>query len=166
MSIVHYVNLTNGIEAIQSLDNGFRFIRIQSTACEQGRWDFILQDLDTDFLMNLALGNVCMVYDYGRKGMPRSLWQGIPFIKFTLCKLWLGKEDKVLVRGHDVTQYFSGIHLEDRTLAKLRYFKKFVHTDEIHLLPRWKKTEHDGDYALYKEMLHRTRQLGLRPFAR
>ena len=42
-----YLNLTNGIEF---LDNElmqarvYDFIRIQSTACEQKRWDFVIQE--------------------------------------------------------------------------------------------------------------------------
>lgn len=154
MAVVCYINLTNGIEAILTL-NDYRFVRIQSTACEQKRWNFILQDLDTDLLMNLAIGNTCIVYDFGHSGMPRALWQGVPFIKFTLCKLWLGVETKAFVRGHNVTDYFSSIQLEDRTLAKLKYFHKFVNTDEIHLIPRWKQTTHDGQYEWYRKELIR-----------
>ena len=60
-----YLNLTNGIEALEILKPAnLRFVRIQSTACEQKRWDFILQDLDYSFLMDIALGENVTVVDY------------------------------------------------------------------------------------------------------
>ena len=76
--IVHnYINLTNGVEAISTLQGDYRFIRIQSTVCEQKLWDRLIQDLDYDFLMNLALGHKCIVYDFGaRKPIPRAVYQG------------------------------------------------------------------------------------------
>lgn len=62
--IIHnYINLTNGVEAIPMLEfwnEDYRFIRIQSTICEQKNWDRLIQDLDYDFLMNLALGHKCI----------------------------------------------------------------------------------------------------------
>ena len=59
--IKNYVNLTNGIEALQQYKLAhYAFIRIQSTACEQHSWDKILQDLDYDFLMNVELANECL----------------------------------------------------------------------------------------------------------
>jgi hypothetical protein len=35
MNIYNYLNLTNGIEAISQIEGDYRFIRIQSTVCEQ-----------------------------------------------------------------------------------------------------------------------------------
>ena len=62
----HYYNLTNGLQ-FKNFNEPYSFIRIQSTACEQKRWDFIIQDLDNDFLYNLAIGNTCIVYDLSEK---------------------------------------------------------------------------------------------------
>ena len=92
--IVHnYINLTNGVEAIPKLQGDYRFIRIQSTVCEQKLWDRLIQDLDYDFLMNLALGHKCIVYDFGaRKPIPRAVYQGLEFIKYVLHRRWLNKE--------------------------------------------------------------------------
>lgn len=45
----NYINLTNGVEAIPMLkfwNEDYRFIRIQSTICEQKNWDRLIQDLD------------------------------------------------------------------------------------------------------------------------
>ena len=52
----YFINLTNGIEALPTVDGDVSFIRIQSTACEQKRWDFLIQDLDNNFYTWLALG--------------------------------------------------------------------------------------------------------------
>lgn len=153
--IVHYVNLTNGIEAIPELKE-FRFIRIQSTACEQKRWDFILQDLDYDFLMNLAIGNTCIVYDFSNKrDVSRAIFQGLEWVRYALNRRWLNRMIKPIVRGHNVSRYFDEVYrqLEDRTKKKLDYFKKFLLTDEIRLQAVCRRTSHDGNYEYYREIL-------------
>lgn len=152
---VNFINLTNGIEAIPKL-NSFHFIRIQSTACEQKRWDFILQDLDNDFLMNLAIGNECFVYDFGQKGVPRALWQGLKFIEYAVTRCWFGVEIKAKVRGGtDSTVYFREQYelLSERTLKKLEYFKKFLLKDSVCIIVCGEKTTNDSRYDLYKEVL-------------
>lgn len=88
---INYINLTNGIEAIPILSEGYHFIRIQSTQCEQKHWDRVIQELDYDFLINAALGNECVIYDYGaRKPNARAMYQGVEFIKYVLHRRWLG----------------------------------------------------------------------------
>ena len=62
----HFINLTNGIEAIPFLDN-YEFVRIPSTYCEAKAWDKLMLSLDSNFLMNLAVGNTCIIYDYSQK---------------------------------------------------------------------------------------------------
>ena len=150
---VKYANLTNGIEAIDG--NDWRFIRIQSTACEQKRWAFILEDLDNDLLMNLALGNHCEVYDFGHEGEPRALWQGLVWIRYALTRAWCDREEAAYVRGCNVTRYFAEQYdgLPDRTLSKLRYFKKFARGGDILLFGVWGQTKLDGQYPAYADML-------------
>lgn len=153
-----YINLTNGIEAFEHASYDFYdgFIRIQSTACEQKRWDFLLQELDTNFLMDIALGNSVRVLDFGAsKNTSRAVYQGIEFIKFVLNKHWLGITNKAFVRGTDSTNYFEEAYrkLSKRTLRKLDYFKKFVKTKEIDLVGFSASTNHDGDYNYYVNLL-------------
>lgn len=150
-----YLNLTNGIEYIPNV-NSFNFIRIQSTACEQKRWDFILQELDYNFLMDLALGEEVIVVDYGaNKEVPRACYQGLEWVKFALNKCWFGKEEKAVVRGYDSTNYFRECYakLDKRTLKKLEYFKKFLMTNKLHLECQTSSTDKDGSYEYYKEIL-------------
>lgn len=50
----YYLNLTNGIEFLDRPDfniKEYKFVRIQSTACEKHLWDKILMDLDYNFLL-------------------------------------------------------------------------------------------------------------------
>ena len=61
------------------------FVRIQSSHCEAADVVGIINNLDYNFLMNLAIGNVCIVYDFGSRGtgmpendhrndIPRAMW--------------------------------------------------------------------------------------------
>jgi hypothetical protein len=55
----HYVNLTNGVEAVpalRALRLPYRFLRLPSTRCEQQQFEALMNDLDGDLLMRLALG--------------------------------------------------------------------------------------------------------------
>jgi hypothetical protein len=159
-----YVNLTGGIECIERLGlKDYRFIRIQSTACEQKRWDFILQDLDYDFLMSLALGERVVVFDTSKRGMSRAVWQGLKWVEYALNRRWFDKEVEVIVRGHNASGYFRQVYgsLDNRTFRKLDYFKKFLNTDQLSLNFTCIKTGRDGDYECFRKiLLDRVKKLG------
>jgi hypothetical protein len=127
----HYVNLSQGLRAILQYDlKDYRYIRIQSTWCEQKRWADVLMVLSDDFLMNVALGHECIVYDYGaRKKVPRSVWQGLEWIKFVLYKIWYNKVYEVKGRLNKSTQqYFDEQYnlLSKKVKNKIKYYKKFT----------------------------------------
>ena len=158
-----YLNLTNGIEF---LDNElmqarvYDFIRIQSTACEQKRWDFVIQDLDYGFLMDIALGYDVYVVDFGAsKDTSRAVYQGVEFIKYVLNRRWLNTTIVSKVRGNDCSNYFDECYrnLDKRTLKKLDYFKKFLLTESINLYGQSQSTSKDGDYEYYKNILKESR---------
>lgn len=131
----HYYNLTNGLQ-FKKFNEPYGFIRIQSTACEQKRWDFIIQDLDNDFLYNLAIGNTCIVYDLSeKKKKTRALYQGLEWIKYVLYRRWFNKNYIPVVNGNNCQKYFSDCYLNlgKRTKTKLDYFKKFLKYDEIRI---------------------------------
>lgn len=161
---INYINLTNGIESLLKLPTGFRFIRIQSTICEQKKWDRLIQDLDYDFLLNVAIGNECVIYDYGaRKPIPRAVYQGVEFIKYALYKRWLNQEyltDCNRSNGEhirkDCNSYFESCYknLEDRTKKKLDFFKPYV-VGEIKIATVTDVTTHDGDREFYRNILLR-----------
>ena len=158
----NYINLTNGIEIIPKIPTDYRFIRIQSTVCEQKLWDRLIQDLDYDFLMNLALGHKCIVYDFGaRKPVPRAAYQGLEFLKYVLTRRWLNEEyitnvnrSKNNERKNNCNDYFDKCYnqLDDRTKKKLDYFLPYVNTDYIKLECITDYTQHDGDKEFYREV--------------
>ena len=77
--VKHYLNLSNGVEAIHSLlEAGLEpdelcFCRIQSSHCEAQDFNGILTNLDNQMLLHLALGYECRVYDFGSRG---NQWGG------------------------------------------------------------------------------------------
>jgi len=152
--VIIFINLTNGIEI---LDESYfnlkdcRFIRIPSTWCEQKRWEDILEHLSDDFLIHAALGNKCVVYDFGaNKDTSRAIWQGIEWIKFVLYKRWLNIDYTPLGRAHLMGEYFEEQYkkLSDKTKTRLDYYGKFA-GNELNIDTISKSTSHDGDYSYY-----------------
>lgn len=146
----YYINLTNGLEFLPDLQyTHYGFCRIQSTACEQKRWGFILNDLDHDLLLNLALGNLCIIVDCGSKGKPRALWQGTEWILYALTRCWFGCGVEAHMRsGCDCTAYFRQQYnnLSKPELTKIKYYRKFLQTERVLLKVDYRQTTHDGDY--------------------
>jgi len=131
----YYYNLTNGLH-FKSHNKPMGFIRIQSTACEQKRWNFILQDLDNDFLYNLAIGNICVVCDLSeRKKETRALYQGLEWIKYVLYWRWLNQYYAPKIKDYDCSDYFlkQYLQLDNRSKKKIDYFKKFVSDNGINI---------------------------------
>jgi len=155
--IYHFINLTNGIEAIREHNlTDYRFIRIQSTACEQKRFESILMDISDDFLMLVALGHTCVVYDYSSKReVPRAIWQGLEWIKFALMKNWFDVTYIPEGRGNKCSNYFGSIYetLGDRAKKRIRYFKKFTGINKrnrlIDIVSKTSRTIRDGDSLYY-----------------
>lgn len=156
----HYINLANGIQFINLVPAcEARFVRIQSTWCEQKRWADILDDLDYGFLLDLAFGHRCIVYDCSaHRTVSRALWQGIPWICYVLRRRWLGITTVPLVKGHSVAKYFDKCYrsLPKRTRKRLDYVWKFGIATRIDLFAQSHRTDHDGDYPHWKAMLSGT----------
>ena len=158
MAVRYYINLTNGLEFLEKTEQcNCAFIRIQSTACEQKRWGEILMDLDYTFLMDLALGNECFVIDYSqKKDMPRSLYQGLEWIKYALGRVWFDRHYKPCVKGHNCIAYFDTEFekiKKGKAIMKLKYFKKFIKCTELKLHTITGRTKRDGDYEYYSKIL-------------
>ena len=136
------------IEVIPKLQGDYRFIRIQSTICEQKLWDRLIQDLD---------------YDFGaRRPVPRAVYQGLEFVKYVLSYRWLNKEyitnvnrSKDKERKNNCNDYFAKCYkqLENRTKKKLDYFLPYVIAEKINLQCITDCTDHDGDKHFYREVL-------------
>lgn len=158
---VHFINLTTGIERYKELtQQGItpNFLRIQSTHGEAQNFTAIMEYLDANLLMNLAIGNECIIYDAGSRrdnGCSRVIWQLIPFIQYSLTKLWFQKKNVVAynIVGNkklDVTEYYERKFKELPKLTKkrLRYYRKFLLTDKIELHGVYWKSISDGNQKL------------------
>lgn len=132
---VHFFNLTNGIScphlARMSDIGAMHFTRVQSTQCEQKRWDHILDQAGADLLFHLAIGNVVAFHDVSEKPrFTRAVWQGMPWICFATRYIWDGEiqETKLTRRNNmNVTQYFTECvkALPKDVVKRVRYFEKF-----------------------------------------
>lgn len=133
--IINYLNLTNGLESLSdpNLQN-IQFIRIQSTICEAKHWERLIQELDNNFLMNIAIGNKCVIHDYSaNKPVPRSLYQGLEIIKYVLYRRWFKFDNyQIIIKGHKVgMEYYNTsykrVFSNNKSLKKkIDYFKKFL----------------------------------------
>lgn len=128
---VHYINLTNGLQALptlRALQLPPRITRIQSTHCEQQQLEQLCLGLGPDLLFHLATGRCCLVWDLGsrnkKRAVPRALWYGLEFIRFSLALAWYGRSTPAYVRGHCVTRTFHE-HYRRFAPSTLRYARRF-----------------------------------------
>jgi len=138
LAIINYLNLTNGLEYINEIEN-YKFVRIQSSLCESKCWDKIIADLDYNFLFDLAIGNTIYIYDASsKKHETRALYQGIEFIRYVLLRRWFNFksiEIQSIVNGCNVREYFENEYkkLSKESKKKLDYVKKFIKSNEIYI---------------------------------
>ncbi|KAL3131777.1 hypothetical protein ABBQ38_007494 [Trebouxia sp. C0009 RCD-2024] len=160
----HFLNLTNGIEALpllESLNISYSFVRIPSTWCEQQRFDLILTNLDASFLLQLALGHCCLVWDFGsrnkKRGIPRALWYGVEFVTYILRRLWFQRCTDAWLRRQNVTSVFERHYnnLDKNTVAKLRYYMRYIPpgVTDVQLYGVSKATIHDPDPGYYRDIV-------------
>jgi len=146
-----FVNLTNGIEWLKNMPSDVAFCRIESTAIERGDWNRVLRDLDANLLMNLAIGNSCIVFDCGAgREVSKVVSKGIPFIRDFLTDLW--------IRDVDMEARTPELRALKRSLL---YFRRYVRTDILRLYGQSFATNHDGDRAYYGALVEAWR---LAPF--
>lgn len=155
-----FLNLTNGIEALE-LHNlspeDVSFIRIQSSHCESHQYETILNECDHNFLLYLALGYHCIVYDFGaRAESPKALHTGMEWIKYVLYRRWFGRDYTPVIKGKNVSDYFLEQYraITYKTKQRLDYYKKLLATEEIYLETVPGNTTHDNNMEYYKEILH------------
>lgn len=146
----NWINLTNGLQAIRDYRlTEYSVMRLQSTHCEQKRWDYVLASVPDEFLFRLALGDECRVYDYGaRKAVPRAVWQGLEWVRYAVTRRWTGEEVAPQGRAKTMGPYFSEQYarLTDREKARLDYFGGMaIGAPRISSVTA--PTTHDGDKA-------------------
>ena len=158
-----FINATCGIEVLQYLDlkdKKVNFVRFQSTLLEGGYNEIFINDVDYNFLMYLALGYECIVFDYTSrwKDRPsRAIWQGLELIRYCLHRAWWNEEIKCERNMHiHFKKEYEGF--QKKTKKRLKYFRKFLLTDGLRLFSVCKNTVHDGDHKFYKEILKKWKQ--------
>lgn len=130
MTVYHTANLSRGVLCPHLIDTQPDiFLRIQSTACEQKRWDQVALSLGPHVLYLLSSGHTIIVHDFSEKPRTtRALWQGVPWIRYALEKAWGLTPSPVISRnGMDVTEYTEECwkSLSDSTKKELGYFSRF-----------------------------------------
>lgn len=172
--IKHYLNLTNGIEWLEEIKNTkepYSFIRIQSTTLERKNYLKLFNDLDHDFLLHLALGFKCIVYDCGtNRPFSKTIYYGIPLIRYVLNRRWFDLIPDTVNRlnrngsiGENVSVQYNKIYNElfrwDQNISKehlkkkLDYYSKYLVGNEISLEGISKSTKNDGNYELYSKIV-------------
>ena len=128
---VHFLNLSRGALCPCGRGNrpDVRYVRIQSTACEQKRWGPLLDTLGAGLLMPLARGSTCVVHDCSeRERVPRSIWQGVEWIRWVCEAVWNRRHTDSIVRGgHNAKGYWAAelLKLPDTTVNMLRYYRRW-----------------------------------------
>lgn len=161
MKTVRFINISNGIDYLVTepaiLQDEISFIRIPSTWCEQKLWDQVIQNLDTTLLLNLALGNWCVIYDKSaHHKVSRACSQGVEFIRYALNKCWFNREGKVDPGQHN---YFREEYkkLSKCSIRKLKYFRKFIPPDQNHFtlvsISENMPNKNDGNYSYFRDVL-------------
>ena len=173
-----FLNMSDGLEAIDDIrqagiDEGhIRFSMIQSTHFEQKNLDPAMNRLGADLLMNLALGRTCVIVDYGTdKVYSRTVYQGVPFIKYALERAWFDKTpEKVIIvprvpdaQPQNVANLFDRWYhnLNRRTKGFLKRFRIYATQPEIRarnngeakLVGISVPTLHDGHFEYYADLV-------------
>jgi len=172
--IVKFVNLTNGIEAIRKYNlSNYSFVRIQSTTIEQKNWYKFFIDIDHNLLMNLAIGNMCLFYDFGcRRPISKTIYYGLPLLKYCLNKYWFNYEEHKVFIGRNLVncknfvediynKYFiyhseKYIDAKIQITSKYKYYRKFTslnNRNSVYLLGYSDSTNNDSNNEYYKSIL-------------
>lgn len=162
----HFINLTNGVEALPSLPADVSFVRIQSSHCEANAFYPVLENLDHNLLFHLATGSTCLVYDFGSRDckwpeapgtkIPRALWWGLEWSRYALERLWHLETSEPLLRGYAAKTMFDTKlgRLPKPLYRRLKYYRKF-NPEKVDLrgiyLPGG--TLHDGDDEFYAKVV-------------
>ncbi len=159
MSKKIFLNLTNGIEAVEKygLDPGdVSFIRLQSCHCERHKFDEIIKELDHNFLMCLALGMDCVVYDFGaNSALSKAVYLGLEWVRYVLERRWFGRASDPVVKGKRVAAHFEKYYseLQPKTKKKVDYYKKYLATSIIHLEGISSETANDNKPGYFRGVL-------------
>ncbi|MCP3685187.1 MAG: hypothetical protein GY861_21190 [bacterium] len=162
---VYYINLSNGLEYYSVLKrNGVdvRFIRLPSTLIEKKAWKSFFLSVDSDMLMNAALGNNIHIYDCGcRREISKVIYFGIPLLRYSIERVWFNKTYTPNVEFinifDEVFEYKDGCNIEQLGLLKNKYgyFCRYLNDSiqKVRLHGYSRATEFDGNNEHYCSIL-------------
>lgn len=156
-----FINLTNGIEAIEeyNLDiNSVHFLRIQSSHVEEHKWELILNQLDHNFIISLALGYNCVVYDYGAQcDFSKAIYFGLEWVRYFLNRRWFNQIIRPKIKDKFVDEYFEAEYgkISKKTKKRIDYYKSYLITDNIYLEGITKSTNNDNNIEYYRSIISR-----------
>lgn len=123
-----FVNLTRGLLCGRDVEAG-RYLRVQSTWCEQKRWSDVLLTTSPDLFFHAAQGHVCVVHDRSeRERLTRAQWQGLSWLRFACSTAWYGKaEPEYARRGQRIDGYWQQCwdSLPERTRKYVGWFSRW-----------------------------------------
>ena len=176
-NVKFFVNLTMGIEFLKDAyifaDEHVNFVRIRSSHLEAGDYYGILEFLDENLLMHLALGYECIILDASNKDrIPRALRIGVAWIEYVLNRAWFGTiPDKVILpsKGQtriNVVNFFNDLYnnMPHKIKKKIKYYKKFldptiVANGKVNLKFWYRKSDLDGKWYKILAVLRRYRNV-------
>ena len=147
MKVIIYINLTTGLEQLKEFQEKFKdgeaefhFSHLQSTHLEQVNYKAFLNSVDNDMLMYLALDWPILFVDSGSRykdGIPRTIYQGLQFLKYVCTRMWFGVDEKDLckVKCFNCHKFFQEKYAElfinsdtkdNQLCKKFKYFKKYA----------------------------------------
>lgn len=154
-----FINLTNGIEAIAKynlLIDDIDFIRIQSSHCESHQFEKILNEIDHNFLMSLALGYNCIVYDFGANSdIPKAIYMGLSWLDYVLNLRWFNSDKIIRCKGNIMNEFFARHYhnLPQTSLKRIDYYKRFLLTNSIKITAVAGSTFMDNKWDYYTEII-------------
>lgn len=128
--MIHFINLSRGFLCPHAAHlETPHFTRIQSTHCEQKRWDLVIFGAGPDLLYNLATGERCIVHDCSEKDREtRACWQGLAWLRLACSVRWGRDVAPAVVRnGQDASEYFRAAlaRMPKTVLNHLDHFSKW-----------------------------------------
>jgi len=144
---VPYLNLTNGLEFIDEVDDP-RLVRMQSTHLEQKLlWRFIVET-DYQFLIDAALRGVNF-YDCGSRNgaVSRAQWLGIPWLRYAYAR----RNNEAVHADSKFKSFFEQVYssrdaIARQAIQKLDYVSKMTAKDFLDIRNFSKASTLDGQY--------------------
>lgn len=189
-SVAHFVNVTNGLEAVPllaSLAIPFSMCRLTSTSVEQARWASVAAAADAALVGAAVAGYTVLVWDAGARASaesttttplpPRALRTGLPFLRFALERALFrarGRDARPLPsgppyqRGHDASAVFASALADgavDAALGDVRCWRRLappaVAESGLRFMGAHRRAAHDGDLEVARSAFGGLRRGGV-----